>query len=180
MLGRGGQHAPHGGYDDGYGAFSYQLPNYNVQANFNMSTWPNHNARFNQPMYAASSMQTGVYPNATASGSPMNFGAYYPPTSYGGSPAYGSVSTGPPSRGTYATSSAQAANISYTAAGGSAFNQYGQGGYQRTQNASNSMGTGGSGTSGGYGNGYTATSGASYTGFDSALMAGMQNMSFGK
>jgi hypothetical protein len=142
--GRGRQQGPQGGYEDAYNAFSYQLPSYNNQANYNMPPWAAHG----QQMF----LQPGAYPTATASGSPMNYNGYYPPTTYGASPAYGASSSGGAYRGGYSSAGAPA--------------------YSNTPNF---------GTSGGYGNGYTATSGASYNpAFDPALMTGMQNMSFGK
>lgn len=97
------------------------------------------------------SMQSNNYPNATASGSPMNYGGYYPPTSYPVSSAYGS-------RGGHATTSGQYQSSSFNEA----------------------TSTTGAGTSGGYGNGHAATSGASYAGYDAALVTAMHNMTFGK
>ena len=84
----------------------------------------------------------------TASGSPMNYGAYYPPgSSYGAPSAY--------NRGYPAANS-------YTPTGGA---NYGQ---QASSGAKN-------GKSGG---GFAAQSGASNNGRDSTLLTGMQNMSF--
>jgi len=167
LSGRGRQQAPQGGYGDGYNAFSYQLPNYNTQANYNMSPWAAHGQQ-QQQMY----MQPGAYPNATASGSPMNYNGYYPPTTYGASPAYGAPSSGPAYRGGFSSATAHGGSSAYTTTAGPSYGQYTASSYNNPTNF---------GTSGGYGNSYTATSGASYNpAFDPALLAGMQNMSFGK
>jgi hypothetical protein len=139
-----------------------------------MPPWPGHNQRFNQQMYGSFPIQAGNYPNATASGSPMNYGAYYPPTTYAASPAYGASTSGPTYRGGYPSTTAHAGAQSYTPTP-----------YYKTNNSSGTMGAPSAGTAGGYGNGngngYTATSGASYNPtYDPVLMAAMQNMSFGK
>jgi hypothetical protein len=177
MLGRG-QHAPQGNFDDGYNAFSYQLPNYNAQPNYNMSPWAANGQRFNEQLYNSFPMQGGgSYPNATASGSPMNYGAYYPPAT----PAYGTTTSGTSYRGGYPSTAAQTGTQSYTAAASAGYGQYNSTPYYKGPNASGAMNGPGAGTTGGYGNGHTATSGASYnSGYDPSLMAAMQNMSFGK
>ncbi|KAF2830760.1 PSP1-domain-containing protein [Ophiobolus disseminans] len=158
--GRGRQQAAQGSYEDGYNAFSYQLPSYNSQANYNMSPWTAHG----QQMY----MQPGSYPSATASGSPMNYNGYYPPSTYGAS------SSGTAYRGGYSSANTQGGSQAYTTTAGSSYGQYSTAPSYNNPNAN-------SGTSGGYGNGYTATSGASYNpAFDPALMAGLQNMGISK
>jgi hypothetical protein len=155
QYGRGRQQAPQGNYDDVYNAFSYQLPTYTPQAEFNMPPWP-HGQQLPQQMYGAFPMPAGGFPNASASGSPMNYGAYYPPTTYAASPAYGATSSGSAYRGGYPSTTAHAGAQSYTATA-TAGPSYGQ--YAPT----------------------FPTSGASYnTAYDPALMAAMQNMSFGK
>ncbi|KAH5009958.1 hypothetical protein HBI74_203110 [Parastagonospora nodorum] len=173
QYGRNAQQAPQGGYDDGYNAFSYQLPSYNPQANTYVN--PYQNQRFNQQVYGNYPMQAGAYPNATASGSPMNYGGYYPPTTYGASPAYGAATSGPAYRGGYtSTTGAGGGQASTAATAGPAYNQYASS-YYKTPSTSVAMG----GTTGSPGNGYTATSGTTHnTGYD-PLMAAMQNMSFG-
>lgn len=125
-----------------------------------MPPWPAHNQH--QPhLY----MQPGAYPGSS-SGSPMNFNGYYPPTTYGAS------SSGPAYRGGYSAANARGGSPSYAATTGPAHGQY----------AAPAFNNGPSfGTSGGYGNGYTTTSGAPYNpAFDPTLLAGMQNMGFGK
>lgn len=125
-----------------------------------------------QPMfdrYNAFPMQTGGYPNASTSGSPMNYGAWYPPTTYAASPAYGVPTSGPAYRGGYPTTTSYSGNQSYNpTTTGPSYNQYGTSG----GNQAISSGT--------HGNTHTATTGASHnTGYDPALLAAMQNMSFG-
>jgi hypothetical protein len=155
-----------------------------------MSPWTSQNQRFNQQMYGAFPMQSGSYPNATASGSPMNYGAYYPPTTYAGSPAYGSSPSGPAYRGGYPSSTGHTGAQSYTATAGPAYGQYTPTAYYKTPTSAVATGNPNAGAAGGgYGNGngngngnsYTATSGASYNPtYDPALIAAMQNMGFGK
>jgi hypothetical protein len=62
FSGRGqrAQHAPpvaHANFDEGYNAFSYQLPGYNAQTNFNMTPWAGQGSRYNQQAYNAFPMQ---------------------------------------------------------------------------------------------------------------------------
>jgi hypothetical protein len=173
FTGRGqhAQHAPQANFDEGYNAFSYQLPNYNAQANFNMSPWAAQGSRYNQQTYNAFPMQSAGYPNATASGSPMNYGAYYPPPT----PAYGAATASTGYRG------GQPGGQPYTPTAGQAYGQYNSNQYYKGSNASGAQNSTGTGTTGAYGNGSTATAGASYnSGYDPALVSGMQNMSFGK
>ncbi|KAF1911183.1 hypothetical protein BDU57DRAFT_112398 [Ampelomyces quisqualis] len=167
QSGRGYQQASRGNYEDGNNAFSYQLPSYNAQPSYNMSSWAGQGHRYNQQMYGTVPMQAGSYPSAAASGSPMNYGGYYPPTSYPSTSGYGS-------RGGYASASAQGRSHMTTAGP-----TYGQS-QSQSSSYNNPTKTTGAGTSGGYGNGSTATSGASYTGYDAALVTAMHNMSFGK
>jgi hypothetical protein len=136
---------------------------------------PYQNQRFNQQVYGNYPMQASTYPNATASGSPMNYGGYYPPTTYGASPAYGAATSGPAHRGGYTSTTGAGGGQASTATTASpAYNQYASS-YYKTPSASVAMG----GTTGSPGNGYTATSGTAHnTGYD-PLMAAMQNMSFG-
>jgi hypothetical protein len=171
FLGRG-QHAPQANFDEGYNAFSYQLPNYNAQANFNMSPWAAQGSRYNQQAaYNSFPMQGAGYPNATASGSPMNYGAYYPPAT----PAYGTATTGTGYRG------GQTGAQSYTPTVGPAYGQYNSAQYYKGSNASGATNGPGANATGGYGNGHTPTSAASYNpGYDPSLVSSMQNMSFGK
>lgn len=61
-------------------AFSYQLPGYSAQSAYGMSSWARQSQRYSQGDVAIP-MQSSNYPNATGSGSLMNYGGYYPPTS---------------------------------------------------------------------------------------------------
>ncbi|KAH8730847.1 hypothetical protein GQ44DRAFT_606062 [Phaeosphaeriaceae sp. PMI808] len=193
------QQAPAGNYDDGYNAFSYQIPNYTPQAAFNMPPWT-HGQQLPQQMYGAFPMQTSGYPNATASGSPMNYGAYYPPNTYAPSPTYGAPTSGSAYRGSYQSTTGGAQ--SYTTTAGPSYSQYALSSYNNVPYSSGGMVAPGFGTTGGYnnasysssgmvapvfgtssgfGNGYTATSGAAYNpALDPAFLAAMQNMNFNK
>jgi hypothetical protein len=54
-----------------------------------MSSWTHGQQQLPQHAYDRYGAYPGGYPNATAAGSPMNYGAFYPPTStYGASSAY--------------------------------------------------------------------------------------------
>ncbi|KAH7396566.1 hypothetical protein DE146DRAFT_614119 [Phaeosphaeria sp. MPI-PUGE-AT-0046c] len=163
-YGRGNRRTQQTNFDDGYNAFSYQLQGYNPQTNYNMTPWANQGQRYGEQMYGAMPMQSGGYPSATASGSPMNYGAYYPPTSYAASPAYGASTSGSSHRGTYGSAT--------NATTGSAYGQY---------NPASSYNKVPISTAGGAGNGYTATSNTVYNnpGYDPTLVSAMQNMSFG-
>jgi hypothetical protein len=164
--------------------------------------------QLNQHMYDRYNqyvMQPGGYPNATASGSPMNYGAYYPPTSYAASPAYNVASSGPAYRGGYQATTSYAASQAYTSTAGPSYSQYATAGFpygqyttagpsygQYTTSGANHSGayssapyTSGAmtsttfGSSGGYGNGYTATTGTSYNAsYDPAFLTAMHNLSF--
>ncbi|KAF1845428.1 uncharacterized protein K460DRAFT_281921 [Cucurbitaria berberidis CBS 394.84] len=196
---RGRNNVSYANYDDGYGAFSHQLPSYPPpQPAYNMPPWA-HGQQLAPQMYDRYSpyaMQAaGGYPNATASGSPMNYGAYYPPTTYAPSPAYNIASSGPSYRGGYQATTAYAASQSYTSTAGPSYGHYttsGAGAGYPSSGASYSNAYGNAsyssstttganlGTSGGYGNGYTATSVPSYNaGYDTAFLTAMHNLSFG-
>jgi hypothetical protein len=180
MLGRAPQQAPQTGYDDGYNAFSYQLQGYNPQANFQMTPWAGQGQRVNQQMYGNYPMQAGGYPNATASGSPMNYGGYYPPTTYGASAGYGAATGGPAYRGGY-TSTAAASSSAPTTTAGPSYNQYANSYYKAATTTSSIPNLTGTAGSYGNGNGHAAASGSGYNaGYDPSLMAAMQNMSFNK
>ncbi|KAH7083393.1 hypothetical protein BKA63DRAFT_403127 [Paraphoma chrysanthemicola] len=174
QYGRSRQQAPQGNYDDGYNAFSYQIPNYQQSA-YNMAPWA-QNQQMNQQLYSNNfSMQGGGYPNATASGSPMNYGAYYPPSTYGASPAYGAAASGPAYRGGYSSATSYGGAQSNSNAAGPSNSQYAGPSYTNPAYMSGNGNASGSGISGG--NGYTSTSGATY---DPALMAAIQNLGIGK
>ncbi|KAH6863094.1 hypothetical protein B0T12DRAFT_343466 [Alternaria alternata] len=186
QYGQARNHGNYGNYDDGFHAFSHQIPAYPTQPSYNMQqTWAHGQQMGRQQMYP------GYYPNVTASGSPMNYGGggYYPPSTYASS--YGG------GYGTATTTAGYAASRSYTSNTGQSFgvqqpSSYTSGaGYANAYgNASYTSGAPGGyyGTSGGHGNGNpgaynganTATSGGRpTTGTDPALLSGMQNMSFG-
>lgn len=59
--------APQQHYDETYYPFAHQIAPYTTQPQFNVPQW-------------GGLTTYPVYPNVTASGSPMNYGAYYPPT----------------------------------------------------------------------------------------------------
>lgn len=56
--------------------------------------------------YNPYAIQAGGYPNATASASPMNYGAYYPPTSFAPSPVGNMSSSSGGARGGFQGASA--------------------------------------------------------------------------
>lgn len=163
----------YGNYDDGFHAFSHQIPAYPTQPSYNMQPW-SHGQQMQQQMYR------NYYPNVTASGSPMNYGAgaYYPPSTYTSS--YGG------GYGPATTTAGYAASRNYTSSTGHAF------GHQH-HNAYNGGASYSSG--GGYTNAYanaqytSAAPGGYYgasggrgrpnTGADSTLNGAMHNLSFG-
>lgn len=129
----------------------------------------------------------GGFPNVTASGSPMNYGGYYPPTTYSASSTYNGPTSGPAYGGRY-----QAASQSFTSTAGPSYGQYatsGASGYGAGYSASGAGYTpytsgatnpASASTSSSNGNGYTATSGASYSGSnDTAFLTAVQNLSLG-
>jgi hypothetical protein len=180
----------YGNYDDGFHAFSHQIPAYPTQPSYNMQPWA-HGQQMPQQMYR------GYYPNVTASGSPMNYGAggYYPPStyssSYGGGYGPATTTAGYAASRNYTSNAGQsfglhhpssyAGNSSYSsgpaypnAYGNAQYTSSAPGGYYGT------AGGRGNGSSGAYSGGNTATSGGRpNTGADGNLMNAMQNMSFG-
>lgn len=166
-----------------------------------MPPWP-HGQQLASQMYdryGGYAMSASGYPNATASGSPMNYGAYYPPTTYAPSPAYNVPSTGPSYRGGYPAAASYGNSQSNTSTAGPSYGQYatagsgyttsgagfsgpatGNNSYSNSPYSSGAAASSNYGTSGGYGNGHTATSGASYNAsYDPAFLTAMHNMSFG-
>ncbi|KAF2690132.1 hypothetical protein K458DRAFT_99099 [Lentithecium fluviatile CBS 122367] len=170
--GRGRRNPAQGNYDENYYAFQQQLPQYPASQN-----------TFQVPQYGMQPMAPPMfnryaYPNVTASGSPLGFdGGWYPPATYSASPAFNSASSAASYRGGYpATTSAE------SPAHGGQYMASNVGGttYYSTAPAHNMYATTapGFGTSAGYGNGYTAVSGAgASTAFDPAYA--MANLSFG-
>ncbi|KAJ4312908.1 hypothetical protein N0V94_007209 [Neodidymelliopsis sp. IMI 364377] len=146
-YGRGRNNTSQTNYDEGNYAFSHQLPAYGPQAAYGMPPWA-QGQQYQQQIYGAYGAYAAGYPNASASGSPMNFGAYYPPAStYGVQTAYNRGYPG---------------SNSYTSTGGANFGQ------QATSGASN----------GKPGSGFGTQSGTSASnGNDQAFLTGMQNMS---
>jgi len=183
-------------YDDGFNAFSHQIPNYPLpQASYNMQPWA-HNVQLPQHMYdryGGYTMPGGGFPNASGSGSPMNYGAYYPPTTYAPSPAYNVGSSASTYRGGYPAAASYPASQSYTSTAASSHNQYAASGagypnsgtgysnpYNNVPYTSGAPPTTSSGTAGGYGNSHIGASGASHNaGHDPTLLTAMHNLSFG-
>ncbi|KAF2001841.1 hypothetical protein P154DRAFT_153803 [Amniculicola lignicola CBS 123094] len=114
-----------------YYPFAHQLAGYPAQGSYGMA---NPYANSQQEMYGRYPQYNpmGGYPQGTASGSPMNYGAYYPPTTYSSSPAFQGAAATPAWR---ALASSAGYQPRYSSAGTS---------------------------SGGYGNGYTAASTSAY------------------
>lgn len=132
-----------------------------------MAPW-NQGQQLPQQMYDRFNgypMHQGSYQGASGSGSPMNYGAWYPPSTFAGSPAYGAASSGPAYRG-----NPQTGNPTYNhATSGAQFNQFGAAATGQTGNIN--------------GNGNTMSGAAAnnnqHTGYDPAMLAALQNMSFG-
>jgi hypothetical protein len=189
-------------YDEGQLAFSQQLPQYPVvQTQYQVPQF-GHQHMAPPPMY-----NRFAYPNATASGSPMNYdGNYYgPPATYSTSPAFNQAASGPSYRGGYPTTTSTAAThapvhgMASTAGpihGSYVASRYGGTTYYSTAAAQNMYATSGptatstygitptfagqftSGTGKHTGNGHTVTSGAGVSGgYDPTY--GMANLSFG-
>ncbi|KAF1834350.1 PSP1 domain-containing protein [Decorospora gaudefroyi] len=177
-------------YDDGFQAFSQQIPNYPTQNPYNMQPWA-HDQQMNTPMY---DRYRGYYPNVTASGSPMNYGGHYPPSSYssyGGGYNPTTTTAGYAASRNYTSNTGQSFGLHPTTygavpyTGGGQFNAYsapytsgpmaGAGGYYGAAGGQRN------GSPGAYGGGApTATAGPPHsTGYDPALLTAMQNMSFG-
>ncbi|KAF1944768.1 PSP1-domain-containing protein [Clathrospora elynae] len=176
QSGRGRSHISYNNhYDEGFQAFSHQIPSYptqpSYQPSYNMHQPWAQGQQMGQPMY---DRYGNYYPSTTYASSPMNHGGYYPPTTWSSGPSYRSNN--------HPTTSGYAASRSYTSSAGVPFgqatytSQYSGAGY------SNAYSTGGysSGTSDGHSGGFTATTGASFSGYEPAYMtAAMNNMHFG-
>lgn len=207
----------YGAYDDGYHPFANQLPGFTSQPAYGQPQYGlTQQYAGNTQQYAGNTQQyggrygsypvaTAGYPNATG-GSPMNYGGYFPPTTYSSSPAFNNAASGSPYPGgypatspvpasSYATgySGTSTAGPSYsTSTAGPTYNPYASTAGQSygaqitgTPSTGNSQGAtsgaGGWGVSGAPGNGYTATSTASYSGnYDPSFLSAMQKLSFGK
>ncbi|KAF2874596.1 hypothetical protein BDV95DRAFT_336618 [Massariosphaeria phaeospora] len=86
-YGRGRTIMQQNSYSEGYYPFSHQLPNYPSQPAYHMPQW-GQSAQDMYSRYGAFPLSTGGYSNTTTRGSPMNYGGYYPPTTYSSSPLY--------------------------------------------------------------------------------------------
>jgi hypothetical protein len=80
------------------GPFSQQLSGFPVQNPYQMQQWGQQ--------YLNAEMYNRYDPNATANRSPMNVGAWYPPTTYSASPAFNHASSNVSFRGGYPATSA--------------------------------------------------------------------------
>ncbi|KAL6708975.1 hypothetical protein ACN47E_002102 [Coniothyrium glycines] len=184
---RGRVNAGYSNFDDGYGAaFSHQIPQYTPSQPSFMPPWA-HGQQLAQPMYDRYNpyaIQAGSYPNASASGSPMNYGAYYPPTSFATSSAYNIPSSSSGYRGGYPATTGYAASPTYTSSAGSSYGQYATSGAAQGSAYSSAPYISGVAAGNNYstsgGNGYTATSSASQNGAQDPgyLSAAMNNLSF--
>lgn len=120
----------------------------------------------------------------------MNYGAWYPPTTYSASPAFNNASSGASYRGGYpATTSGGSSYALPYANATSASHSYGQyanstqyataGQYAAASHYATS-GPSNTGNFPNYGNGFTAASGAATTAsYDPVLLAAVANISFG-
>ncbi|KAF2193823.1 hypothetical protein K469DRAFT_691331 [Zopfia rhizophila CBS 207.26] len=194
QYGRTGTSAPHGNYDEAYYPFAHQLP-YTSQAQYGMPGW-GQGQQGGHEIYGRYGTYPVGYPNVTASGTPMNYGAYYPPATYSSSPAFNASVSGPAYRGGYPATSSVA--MSYGAShsgvstagpsyGGNQSATYTSGmgypnAYTTAPTSGVNYGTAYTNTSTAYGNGFTtATTSAAYTSsYDPSLLMAMQNLSFGK
>jgi len=103
--------ATYGVFDDAYHTFANQLPAYNQTQFMQSQQWGQ------AQQYAGNGQQYGAryggypvtgYPTGSAA-SPMNYGAYYPPTTYSSSPAFNNASSGASYRGGYLTTTSSSA-----------------------------------------------------------------------
>lgn len=131
-----------------YGPFSHQLANFPLQNPFQMQQW-------NQ-QYLGGDMYNRYDQNAAANRSPMNMGAWYPPTTYSASPAFNHASSDASFRGGYPATSAP---NPYAASGAVAMSAY-----SSTFNAQ-----------AGYGSS-ASTGAAPPIGFDPAMLAAMAGL----
>ncbi|KAF2706460.1 PSP1-domain-containing protein [Pleomassaria siparia CBS 279.74] len=104
--------AGYGSYEDAYHPFANQLPSFAA---------PTYSQQWSQAQQYGgrygSYPTAGGYPNASGSGSPMNYGNYYPPTTFSSSPAFKSATSGAAYDGASGTS---AAVVPYTTGAGAA------------------------------------------------------------
>ncbi|KAF2262702.1 PSP1-domain-containing protein [Lojkania enalia] len=170
---------PQGQYDESYYPFAHQMPGYPGQPPYTMQQWAQ--GQHGQDMYGRypGYPAAATYPNATASGSPMNYGGYYPPGTYSSSPSFNTPSSAAPYRGGH--TSGAGGQSGYITSGGYGTSPAYNGGYTATSSAGyggSSSYTGHAATSSaGYRTSFTATSSAEYD--PTQLGSYMQNMSFG-
>jgi hypothetical protein len=108
--------AQYGSYDDNYNLFANQLPSYPAQQYGQQQPYGQQQQWSQTQQYLGNSQQyprgyggypaTGsAYSVASTRGSPMNHGAYQPPTTYSSSPSFNYASSGPSYRGGYLATS---------------------------------------------------------------------------
>ncbi|KAF1956922.1 hypothetical protein CC80DRAFT_412075 [Byssothecium circinans] len=125
--GRGQGNQQQGNYEDAYYAFSNQIPSYPTPQGYQMP-W-GQGQQLGADMYGRYG-----FSNAAANPSPMNYGAWFPPTTYSASPAFNNASSGASYRGGYpaVTSGVNATAQGYAGAStaGSSYGQYPTSGMQ--------------------------------------------------
>lgn len=182
QYGRGRGNGSYTNYDDGFNAFSHQLPAFsNPHASYNMPHWtPGQQQgaqQFNR--YGGYSLPAGSYPDTTASGSPINhYGGYYAPASYPNPNTYHPPTSGSAYRGGYPAASSHNTQV-YASTSSSSYGQYATAGPGYNASGGNHPAS-----TPGYGNYNTIpyTSGAvtgTSGGYDAALLTAMHNLSFG-
>ncbi|KAJ4360606.1 uncharacterized protein N0V89_001172 [Didymosphaeria variabile] len=148
---RGRPTNPQGTFDSqNYGPFSHQLSGFPVQNPYQMQQWGQQ--------YLSADMFNRYDPNAAANRSPMNIGAWYPPSTYSTSPAFNNASSNTSFRGGYSATSGSNPYAASNAVAASA--------YSTTFNAQ-----------AGYSSS-AATGAAPFVGFDPDVMAAMASLNF--
>ncbi|PSN73669.1 hypothetical protein BS50DRAFT_482600 [Corynespora cassiicola Philippines] len=164
-------------YDESFYAFSHQIPGYPAQAGFQMAPWA-HGQQLGQDVYGrypSYPMHGGNFPNASTGGSPMNYGAYYPPTTYSASPAFNQASSGASYRGGYPATTGTQASAGNTYNNNN--NVYGGANGGRQAPTSNPAGYSNNNNTGSYGEGAAPATSAAY---DAGFLAAVQSLSVGK
>ena len=162
-------------YDEGYYPFAQQLPAFNGpnQGQYGMQ-WgqaqPSSQDVYNR--YNPYPLAPSGYPNATASGTPVNYNAYYPPAPFSTSPA---PSGGP-------AMYPGAANTGYYPhPSGSTGGHGGQVPTSNAHNGNHPTNAGRSTPGSIHSNGYkSTTTHTTHTPYDASLVNALQNMSFNK
>ncbi|KAF2204545.1 hypothetical protein GQ43DRAFT_469018 [Delitschia confertaspora ATCC 74209] len=173
----GGSNLQGNGYDESFYPFANQIPAFNANAQGQYAMQWGQGQQAGQDAlnrYSPYPVAAGGYPNVTASGTPVNFNAYYPPTTYASSPSYPLSSTP-----YYAAAAQSTPGSSYGGAYGS------QGQARNAHNVTHTTvadspasytGTSAAGPS--YGNGYTAPN--NNTAYGAAYINAFQNLSLNK